>query len=126
MSEMKRTDLDLLSLNDDNLAQRVIENNDVQNCLAELSTYKDAEEQGLLIKFPCKVGDTVYVLTNDSPSGYEKTSVCSIRLTKNSYRVICKCMFDDWGSARWEFTPQDFGKRYFLTEEAVEKALSHD
>lgn len=27
---------DLLTLNDDNLAQRVLETNDVQNCLAEL------------------------------------------------------------------------------------------
>ena len=30
--------------------------------LKELKAYKEAEEQGLLLKLPCKVGDTVFVL----------------------------------------------------------------
>ena len=29
--------------------------------IEELKWYKDAEEQGLLLRLPCKVGDTVYV-----------------------------------------------------------------
>lgn len=28
--------------------------------LKELKSYKDAEEQGLLVRLPCKVGDTMY------------------------------------------------------------------
>lgn len=28
--------------------------------LEELKSYKDAEEQGLLVRLPCKVGDTMY------------------------------------------------------------------
>lgn len=32
----------------------------------ELQAYKDAEEQGLLIKLPCKVGDTVYTIGVDN------------------------------------------------------------
>lgn len=28
--------------------------------LQELKTYKDLEEQGLLVRLPCKVGDTMY------------------------------------------------------------------
>ena len=32
----------------------------------ELKEYKDLEEQGLLIKLPCKVGDTVYWVWCDS------------------------------------------------------------
>ena len=32
----------------------------------ELKQYHNLEEQGLLIKLPCKVGDTVYSVENDS------------------------------------------------------------
>ena len=30
--------------------------------LTKLAAYEDAEEQGLLLRLPCKVGDTVYVI----------------------------------------------------------------
>lgn len=29
-------------------------------CLKKLADYEDLEEQGLLVRLPCKVGDTVY------------------------------------------------------------------
>lgn len=34
---------------------------DVMNALAD---YEDLEEQGLLVRLPCKVGDTVWVVTS--------------------------------------------------------------
>lgn len=33
----------------------------VENMIKKLATYEDLEEQGLLVRLPCKVGDTVYV-----------------------------------------------------------------
>ncbi len=33
----------------------------LQALINKLAAYKDAEEQGLLLRLPCKVGDTVYV-----------------------------------------------------------------
>lgn len=33
---------------------------DVAELLEELKSYKDLEEQGLIVRLPCKVGDTVY------------------------------------------------------------------
>lgn len=33
---------------------------DVAELLEELKSYKDLEEQGLLVRLPCKVGDTMY------------------------------------------------------------------
>ena len=33
---------------------------DVAELLEELKSYKDLEDQGLLVRLPCKVGDTVY------------------------------------------------------------------
>ncbi|MGI5986166.1 MAG: hypothetical protein ACOX7O_09985 [Oscillospiraceae bacterium] len=32
------------------------------SALEKLAEYKDLEEQGLLIKLPCKIGDTVYII----------------------------------------------------------------
>lgn len=31
--------------------------------IKKLAAYEDAEEQGLLVRLPCKVGDTVYEIT---------------------------------------------------------------
>lgn len=36
------------------------EHKQVAECLRKLKDYEDLEEQGRLIKLPCKVGDTVY------------------------------------------------------------------
>ena len=34
--------------------------------LEELKSYKEAEEQGLLVRLPCKVGDDIYVIPSQS------------------------------------------------------------
>ena len=35
-------------------------NDDIRAVLKKLAAYEDLEEQGLLVRLPCKVGDTVY------------------------------------------------------------------
>lgn len=35
---------------------------DILPKMEQLKAYEDAEEQGLLLRLPCKVGDTVYLL----------------------------------------------------------------
>ena len=40
------------------------EHKQVAEYLKKLKEYKDLEEQGLLLRLPCKVGDTVYVVTS--------------------------------------------------------------
>lgn len=44
-----------------NLVSKMGEHECVGLPITKLATYEDAEEQGLLIRLPCKVGDTVYV-----------------------------------------------------------------
>lgn len=39
--------------------------------LEELKSYKEAEEQGLLVRLPCKVGDTVWDNDFGYPESYE-------------------------------------------------------
>ena len=34
----------------------------IEQCFNKLAEYEDLEEQGLLLRLPCKVGDTVYVI----------------------------------------------------------------
>lgn len=70
--------------------------------LDKLATYEDAEEQGLLLRLPCKVGDTVYVdstilpiedmecyedIENKIPS-YFSGRVVSFRFAKRNWMKI--------------------------------------
>lgn len=89
---------------------------DIDKKLEELIKYNDLEEQGLLIKLPCKVGDTIYVL---EPNGTIKE--CKVyNITTNIYADSNK------NNPYWKgFEIKDdlFGKTVFLTREEAEKAL---
>lgn len=68
--------------------------------LDKLATYEDAEEQGLLLRLPCKVGTTVYAIY-----GNKVTKGALIRQSSISFL-------------------DDFGKTVFLTKEEAEQALA--
>ena len=85
-----------------------------------LAEYEDLEEQGLLLKLPCKVGDTVYSITRDFISEY------------NIRNFICYDngnIFFDWKCVKGiylnikGFHIDDIGKTVFLTKEAAEKRI---
>ena len=42
------------------------EHRQVKEYLEELKRYRDLEEQGLLLKLPCKVGDTIYEVSYEN------------------------------------------------------------
>ena len=44
----------------DNCIKCAEEHEQLAEWLEELKSYKEAEEQGLLVRLPCKVGDTMY------------------------------------------------------------------
>lgn len=83
---------------------------------------------GGVIVPPCKVGQTVYVLTSDSLTGIEKSRVKRMVIKElqdgTTIKIIVPCVLDDWGKAVREFYPEDFGKTVFLTCEEAEKALA--
>lgn len=97
------------------LASRDITNDDLHsiiNHLAEkLCEYEDLEEQGRLVKLPCKVGDTVY-------------KADKVREKIKQYKVIHfetdRVDFDNYDSC---FLSQ-FGKTVFLTKEEAEAELN--
>lgn len=103
-------------------------NEDICPCLQEvlekLAEYEDLEEHGKLLKLPCAVGDMLFVLTEDSPTGIEETRCKSIVFnSKNNFIVYAPCQYDDWGQAKWRFKKSHFGKTVFLSKESAEAAL---
>ena len=95
-----------------------------EKLLVKLGEYEDAEEQGLLLKLPCKVGDTVYYPENDInfifPVRISKIIVMDLELMQ-----FDGCFFDCNGdpAIEYEFDNDDFGKTVFLTKEEAEQAL---
>lgn len=111
--------------------------------LAEkLKQYEDLEEQGRLLRLPCKVGDAVYVVTspfnvfddieydeNMKEEVYEAyVSSVSFYKSGEQYRIYAKATNHFIGVY---FRECDFGKTVFLTEEEAREKLkemeeSHD
>ena len=100
----------------------------------KLKEYEDLEEQGLLLRLPCKVGDTVWVITspfnvfegieyneNLRDECYE-SFISSVTFYKNSvqYRINAKVTNHFISAYYYE---QDFGKTIFLTRAEAEQKL---
>lgn len=82
--------------------------------LKQLKEYQHLEEQGRLVKLPCKVRDTIY--------GLHKAMVCeldteTIGISKMPSGEILY-LIDGW-----ELDKGDFGKTVFLTREEAEAKL---
>lgn len=104
---------------------------DVMNALAE---YEDLEEQDLLVRLPCKVGDTVWVVTSpinvfgydeyDGDAEYEVyesfLSSVSYYASGEQFRIYAK-VTNSFIVAY--FRECDFGESIFLTREDAEKKL---
>ena len=68
--------------------------------IEKLAAYEDAEEQGLLLRLPCKVGDTVYLVKNDG-------------------KIVARVADMMFIGVLWE----EFGKTVFLTRTEAEAKL---
>lgn len=89
--------------------------------IKRLAEYEDMEEQGLLVRLPCKVGDTVYDISEfvertPCPEMYEYyADYIGIGKSDDGRTVISIDCTD--------FYMDDFGKIVFTSREAAEKAL---
>ena len=80
--------------------------------LEELKSYKEAEKQGLLVRLPCKVGDSVFIIVGKDIS---KQGIRKVEISDNG--IIFKT-----NRRKRIFNISEFGKTVFLTrEEAVNK-----
>ena len=102
--------------------------------LEALGKYEDLEEQGRLLRLPCKVGDAVYVVTspfnvfddieydeNMKDEVYESyVSSVSFYESGEQYRIYAKATNHFIGAY---FRECDFGKTVFFTREEAESKL---
>lgn len=81
----------------------------------KLADYEDAEEQGLLVRLPCKIGDAVWAIRNYRGTRYAQQGfVNDMYLTQEMKLIIVVKNI-----ARGEF-----GKEVFLTKEDAEMKLA--
>nr|DAM24811.1 MAG TPA: hypothetical protein [Caudoviricetes sp.] len=107
----------------DNCAQRANQYNKLVEWLEELKSYKEAEEQGLLMKLLCKVGTEVFaILPRDSHC--TKCQIKKIEIRPTIFGKIC--YFAEPVAQRgccFRYFDTEFGKVIFLTREEAEKKL---
>lgn len=104
---------------------------DAQTLLAlkELKAYRDAEEQGLLLRLPCKVGDKVYADSNCF--GVLEYEVDEIIINGGKITFLCSAYSTPIGDCPSECLDEiepditDFGKLVFLTKEEAEQKQGH-
>ena len=84
-------------------------------CFEKLADYEDAEEQGLLHKTPCKMGDTIYFIDEELGKVFQSI-VARFWIAKLQSFVI------DYDGRRFNF--KKFGKTWFLDCEEAEAALA--
>lgn len=85
-----------------------------RNVWERLKEYEDAEEQGLLVRLPCKVGDTIYRRGDPIKKIYE-WQIAYVEVYEDETVFV-----DDSDNT---FVEADIGKTVFLTREEAEKAL---
>lgn len=86
----------------------------------KLKRYEDAEEQGLLIRLPCKVGDTVYVPTRNFVSELRIILISIERDNVFFYWILNTGIYPNLNG----FTASDIGKMVFFTYEEAEAKLA--
>ena len=95
--------------------------------LEELKSYKEAEEQGLLVKLPCKVGDIVWDNDFGYPESYEikafSYGYCDSYVEPDIEDEIIFYYENYTGSITGAFPMSEIGKTIFLTHEEAEKKL---
>lgn len=99
----------------------------VAKWLKELKSYKEAEEQGLLVRLPCKVGDMVWDNDYGYPEPYEikafSYGYCDSYVESDIEDQIIFYYENYSGSITGAFPMSEIGKTVFITSEEVEKKL---
>ena len=85
----------------------------------KLGKYEDLEEQGRLIKLPCKVGDKVYGLSMGKIIRLTVNEISIFRM-KGEKIINAKCQNNDEFR---NYVKREFGKTVFLTKSEAEAKL---
>lgn len=107
---------------DDEMWERACEPDceEIDAVYRKLKAYEDAEEQRLLIRLPCKVGDTVYVPTRNFVSELRIILISIERDNVFFYWILNTGIYPNLNG----FTASDIGKMVFFTYEEAEGKLA--
>lgn len=105
-----------------------VKQHDYISAAEKLADYEDLEEQGLLLRLPCKVGDDIYVIPNEVNYRINK-SFGAKGLNAVCRQVVDHIEFNSYGylvSTNEGMTvhrQEAFGETWFLTREEAEQKL---
>lgn len=110
---------------DDELWERACEPDceEIDAVYRKLKEYEDAEEQGLLLRLPCKVGDVLYFAHHDRVISSEVLSAKYHAEAENHGVFIRERLTIDVEGVSAEIDFCDIGKTVFLTREEAEAKL---
>lgn len=112
--------------NNSGLPEYVAKTNPYREICEKLKAYEDLEEQGLLLRLPCAVGDTVYaIMIVGLEFGRLKYQVYEAKVVRHhidSFHLCVEMMIAENGQ-RIELVAETFSETVFLTREEAEAAL---
>ena len=92
--------------------------------LETLGKYEDAEEQGLLLRLPCKVGDTLYRVNKGAKEPVIMMRVIQLYIKQIHNRTVMRIdVIHDADMGESCYLPCDIGERIVLTREEAEAKL---
>lgn len=104
-----------------------VKQHDYISAARKLCDYEDLEEQGLLVRLPCKVGDTVWDNDFGYPEPYEikafSYGYCDSYVESDIEDEIIFYYENYSDSIAGAFPMSELGKTVFLTREEAEKKL---
>ena len=125
LTEKQSSGYDLKAMNGE-YCNRYCEQQRVETCnecviyqaIQKLAEYESLEEQGLLLRLPCKVGDTVYALRYGEENDFIIVETKIIEIRQNINGTFFEPLI-----SRKAYKVEDFGKEVFLTKEEAEQKL---
>lgn len=112
---------------DDELWERACEPDceEIDAVYRKLKDYEDAEEQGLLLRLPCKVGDTLYRVNKGAKEPVIMMRVIQLYIKQiHKDRTVMRIdAINDADMGESCYLPCDIGERIFLTREEAEAKL---
>lgn len=101
-----------------------VKQHDYISAARKLCDYEDLEEQGLLVRLPCKVGDTVYRVNAGAKQPIIPMTVSEIHfLCYKNERTVRFDAIDKEYMGESCYRLEDIGRIVFLTHEEAEKKL---
>ena len=92
----------------------------IEDVIDKLAEYEDLEEQGLLLRLSCKIGDTIWYVDNDDDDYPIKLEIDTISIDDNK-NIWYYANDDVYG--KFSFIDSDFGKTVFLTKAEAKQKL---